>query len=453
MRWVSGLMGLSALLALVSSVGMGVLTSNTLQVGAYTIALSMLDTIQSTVPSWIHSKRDMDTPLEFLTDGSVADAIIHATLTATDMRAAAGPQLQLAKTLERIQLDLERYQHSLTLAAATLWSGLKDASWRRIYENRLQTAIHTAEIAANQTQFPLSWFGDDRLEVWRAGNLSLAGALRANWTRFQEGDIDEILCAYGQTTDLKRRILNLRTTFQLKYDRGSHSVLYSLTPNGAIDFQDIQPALQKDLLVIESALTNATIPHRILRLFEHTLQEELVVRPRLAAVRSTLQHERSMTAYAHFWAWEKDREGKIARAGAHLRSTPSEAAAFEEFLTKLQSWGFDFPEDIGRKVLGSERLTRRDLLRRLSIAQFQRAPNIWITLFIVSVCIGLTGFGITVLYSVAFILNMGILGTTRNLVGIVYYKSEGALRRAKAEMLTGPKPEAPLPLEDGRHAD
>ena len=385
---------------------MGVLTSESIQVGLYDFGLGALNTAKGVVPKWLAAAGDLDTPVEYLTDGPVVDAILAATAAAADLKAIAKPRLEILGTLERMASEFEQTSHNLALAAAIAWGGLERASWRVRYMERLQVKPNSAS------------------QGWLWSAAPILDTLEGNRSRFRSGDLDEVLIAYNSS-----KLVHLVDELRRAVVRDTVVVPLRVSAMGTLQLEGL-PTIAEEFLRVEVALQNWTGLGKFL---DYTLKRELVVEPRLAAIRSTLTQERSLTAYREYSAWEADRTAKAARAGAHLRNRPHEEAAFLEFLTKLQAWGYDFPEDIGRKVPGLSRLTRRDLDRRWAVELFRRQPNRWITLFIVSVFLGLVGFGVSVAYSLAFIVNMGILGTVRNLVGIAYVRSEGALRRARIE--------------------
>jgi hypothetical protein len=397
---------LAGLLALISSIGMGMLTSESIQVGLYDFGLGALNTAKKGVPKWLAATGDADTPVEYLTDGPVTDAILAATAAAAELKAIAAPRLEVLGALERTGSELEQMSHNLALAAAIAWSSMERAPWRVRYAQRLEPPPSASK----------SW-------LWTRAAV-VRDTLEGNRSRLRVGDLDEVLIAYNSSR-LQTEVNRLRRSVP-----NSPIIPLHVSANGQLQLEETLPTIAEEFLRVEVALRNWTGLGKFL---DYTLKRELVVEPRLAAIRSTLKHERSLTAYREYSAWEADRTAKAARAGAHLRDRPHEEAAFLDFLTKLQGWGYDFPEDIGRKVPGLTRLTRRDLDRRWAVEVFRRQPNRWITLFVVSVFLGLVGFGVSAVYSLAFIVNMGILGTARNLVGIVYVRSEGALRRARIE--------------------
>ena len=418
----SHIMTAAGFLALISSVGMGILTSETLQVTLYGSGLKVRDSLYSRIPLWLStSDPGADTPIEFLTDGPVVEAILQATLSAAELEARAIPRIELVKSMESAAQTLKILQQNLRMALATAWQSLEGTRWRKKYVARLQEAISNLE--ATPASF---WFG------LKEEDPALP-QLRANLTRFTAAELDDVLYAYGCNV-LKREVEFLVASFYRSIERGDIGVVLSMDQaHTHITMTPVEPSLRAEFIRVETRLAATNRTGTIVRVLEYKLKEKYIVEPRLKAVRAAIQQEKALASYTEFQAWEQARGAQVLRAGAHLQHDPAAAAAFESFLTNLQSWGFDFPDDISRKVPGPRRLTRRDLERRLAIERFRVAPNRWVTLFIVSVFLGGLGFLIGVVYSLAFIINMGILGTARNCMAILYVRSEGALRRAQIE--------------------
>jgi hypothetical protein len=433
----SHMMTAAGLLALVSSIGMGFMTSERLQVGLYGAGLTGLDAMKAGMPAWLVSKGDLDTPIEFLTEGPVADSVIAATMAATELEERVKPRLELVRQMREFATALEEQQQNLRMAALTAWQSLEGSEWRKRYvaglERRRAAAEAHSEVAGPSM---LSIGGPSAAQVvaWNERNRTVARRLAANLTRLAEGDLDEMLWAVG-SKPLTATVSRLRAQFRDATERGDLGFPVTISPTGALTVPAVEPGLATDFATIEVALgtANLTVVRRVLEVAEYRLKEIYVVAPRLLAVRAAISHEQALNSYREYTDWERARIDKAARAGAHLPQGSPAAEKFQEFLTALQRWGYDFPEDIGRKVPGLRHITKRELARLLAIEQFRRAPNRWVTLFVVSVFLGVTGFFVGVGYSVAFIVNMGILGTARNLVGIAYVRSEGAFRRAQLE--------------------
>ncbi len=454
----SHVLTIAGLLALASSIGMGVMTSEKIQVGLYSAGLSSLDAMKAAMPAWLVSKGDLDIPIEFLTAGPIADSVIAATMAAEALQEKVKPRLELVKTMEQAATDLEHLQQNLRMAATTAWQSLEGAGWRRRYRAGLrsrQAAAKAKSKHALPTLLTMSGPSAADVRTWNAHNRTLAAALAANLTRLDAGDLDEVLWAYSHRPFMDV-VGNLRRKFRAAAERGDLGFIVTIGAGGGLAIPDTDAAVAAEFAAIEMAVhaTNQSIVRRVAEVAEFRLKDALVVEPRLRAIRAAIRHEQSLNTYRAFTEWERERVKKVERAGAHLPSGSAAAAKFEEFLTALQGWGYDFPEDIGRKVPSDERLTRRGLARLLAVAQFRRALNVWVTAFVVSVYLGIVGFGIGMFYSIAFIVNMGILGTARNLVGIVYIRSEGAFRRAQIEeeqktlRLLGSGPERPKIADD-----
>ena len=172
---------LAGLLALISSIGMGVLTSESIQVGLYDFGLGALNTAKGVVPKWLAAAGDLDTPVEYLTDGPVVDAILAATAAAADLKAIAKPRLEILGTLERMASEFEQTSHNLALAAAIAWGGLERASWRVRYMERLQVKPNSAS------------------QGWLWSAAPILDTLEGNRSRFRSGDLDEVLIAYNSS--------------------------------------------------------------------------------------------------------------------------------------------------------------------------------------------------------------------------------------------------------------
>lgn len=451
------------------------MTSERLQVGLYGAGLASLDAIKAAMPAWLVSKGDLDTPIEFLTAGPIADSVVAATMAAADLQEQVKPRLELVKTMEQAATGLEHLQQNLRMAATTAWQSLEGAGWRRRYRAGLRSRQAAAKAQSERAApglFTLTGPSAEDVQAWNAANRTLAAALTANLTRLDAGDLDEVLWAYGHAP-FADAVGNLQRRSRAAAERGDMGFLVTIGAGGSLLVPKIDAAVAADFAAIEMVLhaTNQSVVRRVAEVAEFRLKDALVVEPRLRAVRAAIRHEQSLNTYRVFSEWERERVKKVERAGAHLPAGSAAAAKFEEFLTALQGWGYDFPEDIGRKVPSDERLTRRGLARLLAVAQFRRAPNVWVTAFVVSVYLGIVGFGIGMFYSVAFIVNMGILGTARNLVGIVYIRSEGAFRRAQIEeeqktlrlitngaagdqpKIAGLSPEQPMVIRDVRDTD
>lgn len=433
----SHVLTIAGLLALASSIGMGVMTSEKIQVGLYGAGLAGLDAMKAAMPAWLVSKGDLDKPIEFLTAGPIADSVVTATMAAAALQEQAKPRLELVKTMEQAATNLEHLQQNLRMTATTAWQSLEGAGWRKRYRASIRARLATAKAQSEYRApglFTLTGPSTEDIRRWNEANRTLSVALAANLTRLDAGDLGEVLLSYN-STPFTEVVGNLRRRSRAAAERGDLGFLVSIGPGGSLAIPDIHAAVAAEFAAIEIAVhaTNLSVVRRVAEVAEFRLKDALVVEPRIHAIRAAIRHEQSLNTYKAFTEWERERVKKVERAGAHLPAGSTAAAKFEEFLTALQGWGYDFPEDIGRKVPSDERLTRRGLARLLAVAQFRRAPNIWVTAFVVSVYLGIVGFGIGMFYSIAFIVNMGILGTARNLVGIVYIRSEGAFRRAQIE--------------------
>lgn len=431
------MMTAAGLLALVSSIGMGFMTSERVQVGLYGVGLSGLDAVKAKMPAWLVSKGDLDTPIEFLTEGPIADSIVAATMAATELEERVKPRLELVRQMRETATTLEEQQQNLRMAAATAWQSLEGAEWRKRYVAGLERRRAAAEARSAVAGPGLLTIGGPtaaQVAAWNERNRTLARRLAANLTRLADGDLDEVLWAVG-SKPLMSAVGGLRSHFRRATERGDLGFPVTIGPSGALAVPPIEPSIADDFARIELTLgaANLTVVRRVLEVAEYRLKETYVVGPRLQAVRAAISQEQALNSYREYTDWERARTDKAARAGAHLPQGSAAAAKFQEFLMALQRWGYDFPEDIGRKVPGLSPMTRRGLARLLAVEQFRRAPNRWVTLFVVSVFLGFTGFFVGVGYSLAFIVNMGILGTARNLVGIAYVRSEGAFRRAQLE--------------------
>lgn len=456
MRLVPYALTTAGILALTGSIGMGIVTTETIQTTGYAAIRGITDGMKAAMPAWLVEKGGLDEPVPLLTSGPVTTAILKATLSAKEVEFKARPQVEAIARLEGMATELG-YLLSQYTTATTI--GLQTLQATPTYRETL-AFLNAAIQSTNRSRFtPFSaaydFFGPSYETVlqWRRNNETTYKNAVEIRDLLQRGEPNALIAAFRGVW--REEWDSLQAEFVNATMEGRTGINATVGPTGLI-LDVSMTALNADLDRIDTGIHGGHgVPGPLVGYLRNFFKVEWVIRPRHSAVLTALEAEKQLAAYNHYRALQLERGAKFARLMEALvatsRACMREATNpdcraigavephLEEFLLNLGAWGFEYPEEILAIILRAQGradeivLTRRTLLRRLDIELLRRSWSPWAMMITVSVFLGITTFVVGFAANVAFILNMGLLGTVANLLGILHTKTLGL--RWRAEML------------------
>jgi hypothetical protein len=228
--------------------------------------------------------------------------------------------------------------------------------------------------------------------------------------------------------------------------------------DGTLVLGDLYGPYRERAAAVEKGLYEALgdLPPALMNYTLFQAQRIYVVEPTLRPVERAIQIETGRANY-RMYKTQRDEQnlivGRIVTAFESFRkecadratqASPIECTRIDyiskhlvSLFTRLRAWGYAIPETTFELILRSgaepwaQTLSRRDLDRAVAIEEFRRSPSPYPTMILVGALLGFTAFWMSFLYSFFTILNMGLLGTAGNLVGVAYEWTGGLHDRAQ----------------------
>ena len=457
-------MTLAAAGTVIGSIGLGLITSESIQVTAYSMIRTYTDTAKSLVPDWIYPKGDLDTPIDLLTDGPVAKAFVDATMAADAMKARAEPLVKIIETLEATEAAMGTLRAQYASVAGLVWQSLEVAPWYTNYETflvaRASEAVERSDPAFYtynhplDSYIPINRYSSADISAWMSGNQSEAATLKRNATRLRLGSIPDALWAYerfyGADFDA---VWEIQEALRAAHTSGQMHLNISIV-GGAIGLQT-HSDYEADFERIDAALDSLQVSPQFMKFLGYQIKLLFVIEPRYNAIVNALHREESRGAYERFKSHRTEQAAKLKRV-LHTLGTASEdcrvqkqkpeckavrriEGGVEPLLYTMLSLGYDFPDTILDTLLvgphgrSANAVTQRSFQRRLDTEHFRKNTNIYATILTVSIFLGVTGFVINFFYTAAYILNTGLLGSVQNLFGVVYIMTFEHMKRVKIQ--------------------
>lgn len=462
--WISNGLAISGIFAILGAIGLAKTTSETLQVGTYSIARSVADGFNSAIPSFLVPKTGIDIQIPLLTSGSVANAIVAETLKVRQMEEDVKPLKSVISTLETNLKVLAAEQTQLESAASLIWVGLQKSTWILRYRVSLEEGLYDARMKAEEKYYkrwfiPLSHY----VQSWIATNASAAHTLEKNLTNIDVGLIPDIIWAYtiqheaqkDRLYRLNEEILEIQRNLEEKRERGEMGLNISLD-SGGIAIKMRPEDFQAEFKQIDETLATAGafLPIELQKYIGTQLKLYKSIGPRVEAITAGLSIERGRAAFDVLMKHIKGQDLKHQKVLESVKTLVKQCifdaksarqcinvgpidAGMDGLLGELRGRGFDFPENIldiiyTAELQGSKQaLTVRGLQRLLDIEDFRKNPNMYTTLLITSLFLGFTCFLMAIAYAMASIVMIGILGTFNNLLGTIYTWTEMTLETSR----------------------
>ena len=463
-RWnvVQVCMTLAAAGTVIGSIGLGLITSESIQVTGYSMIRTYTDTAKALVPDWIYPKGDLDTPIDLLTDGPVAKAFVDATMAADRMKARAEPLVKIIETLEATAAAMGTLRAQYASVAGLVWQSLEVAPWYTNYETFLAAREEEAVERSDpvfytynpplDSYIPINRYSQPDISAWISGNQSEAATLKRNATRLRLGSIPDALWAYERFygTDFTE-VWDLRAELLQAHTSGQMHLNISIV-GGAIGLQT-HSDYEADFERIDATLEALQVSPQFMKFLAYQIKLLFAIEPRYNAIVNALHREESRGAYERFKSHRTEQAAKLKRV-LHTLGTVSEdcriqkpeckavrriESGVEPLLYTMLSLGYDFPDTILDTLLvgphgrSANALTHRSFQRRLDTEHFRKNTNIYATILTVSIFLGVTGFVVNFFYTAAYILNTGLLGSIQNLFGVVYIRTFEHMKRIKIQ--------------------
>jgi hypothetical protein len=456
-------MSVAAAGTIIGSIGLGIITSESIQVTGYSMIRTYTDTAKAIIPDWIYPKGDLDVPIDLLTDGPVANAFIDATMDLNTIKVRAAPLVKIIETLKASAATLGTLRAQYASVAGLLWQSLDVAPWYKNYETFLQArkeeAVQRSDAAFYTYKYPLdaylpiNRYSQADIGTWISGNKSEADALHRNATRFHLGAIEDALWAYerfygtGATS-----VRDLQHSLLTKHESSQMSLNISIV-GGAIGLQT-HSDYEADFDKIDAVIGVIPVSPQFKKFLKYQIKLLSAIEPRYTAILNALHREESRGAYERFKSHHAEQAAKLKRVLQTLAAASEDCrkgfsqkpeckavqrieGSVEPLLYTMLSLGYDFPDTILDTILIANRratvLTQRDFQRRLDIEHFRRNTNIYATILTVSIFLGLVAFFVNFFYTAAYILNTGLLGSLQNVFGVVYIRSFEHMKRVKLQ--------------------
>lgn len=446
----------AGILVISGVIGLGVNMSTYLQIAGYSLGYSAVDAARARfTPSWLFEKGDIDTPQPLLTPGPLIEAIVDETFKLRATEEQVGPYLALVNDLGAFREYLMTQRAILEAAATITWSGLLETDWMRAASQRLETETKMAAVYSTESYYRGAyrdwiWKWGHHMSVfntWIEGNRTMLKELEGNMTRLREGVVEDILWAWGKETSPL-----LQATRALAAEgAGQINLTYV---DGTLLLGDLYGPFREQIMAVERAIYAAAgdIPVALVNYTLFQTQRHVVVERMLRPLERAIQIETGRTNY-RVYKTQRDEQnqvmGRIRTAFELFRKEcqsdrqghPIECGQVNfigdhlvGFFKQLRGWGYAIPETALELILkspGGEKMSRRDLNRAMAVEEFRRSPSPYPTMILVGALLGFTAFWMSFLYSFFTILNMGLLGTAGNLVGVAYEWTGGLHDRAQ----------------------
>ncbi len=407
----------------------------------------------------------MDKRQPLLTPGPLVDAIVDETFKVRATEEQVAPYLALVNELGTFRDYLVTQQTMLEAAATIAWSGLSEERWVKAERRRLDSEIEMAALYSTESYYRnmytnwvwkwsnLNGHRTSVFEPWIQGNKTRLAILQTNATRLREGDLEVALSAWGHGADSTRAVLRL-----LEAESGGAGQMNLTYRGGTLELGDLYGSYRERSAAIQTRIYEAAAANLPSALVNYTLfqtQRFYGVEPALRPVERAIQIETGRANY-RMYKTQRDEQnlvvGRILTAFEHFKrecsekgGTPLECSHIDHIdkhlaglFTRLRMWGYAIPDATLELILRSgggepwaQTISRRDLDQAMAIEEFRRSPSPYPTMILVGALLGFTAFWMSFLYSFFTILNMGLLGTAGNLVGVAYEWTGGLHDRAQ----------------------
>jgi hypothetical protein len=455
-------MSVAAAGTIIGSIGLGIITSESIQVTGYSMIRMYTDNAKALVPDWIYPKGDLDTPIDLLTDGPVVKAFVDATMAAHRIKERAAPLVKIIETLQSSATALGTLRAQYASVAGLLWQSLEVAPWYTNYETFLQAreeeALERSDAAFYtykyplDTYLPINRYSQADIGAWISGNKSEAIILHRNATRFRLGTIEDALWAYERFYGVGITPLrNLQAEFLQAHESGQMSLNISII-GSAVQVQPYR-GYEADFDRIDLILESLQVSPQFKKFLKYQMKMLFAIEPRYEAIVNALHREESRGAYERFKSHRVEQAARLKRVLQTLGAASEDCrkglakpeckavqrieSGVEPLLYTMLSLGYDFPDTILETLLiaglRGRLITQRGFERRLDIEHFRRNTNIYATILTVSIFLGLVAFFVNFFYTAAYILNTGLLGSLQNVFGVVYIRSFEHMKRVKIQ--------------------